>query len=165
MKYNKEDIADLAVASCKGDERAYSRLGEFAWGISEELAKGFMKKHHLDDTFVLEEMRSRALEHFSSVFLIKFDHTDNGCAASYIIGMLRNSMIDYLRSLSRADKFGELNKSFSSVPDEHGVVRKRLVQVVKDDYLSETITDIGGMNSCDIDVNDLDFNDDYIWKK
>lgn len=164
MKYNKEEIAELAVSACKSSRKDWSKLGEFAYGISEELAKGFMKKHNLDDTFLLEEMRSRSLEHFCAVFRDKFDHTDSGCAASYIIGMLRNSMIDYLRSLSRADKFGELNKSFSKVPDEHGVVKNRLVQVIKDDYLSETISELGGLRSCEIDVNDLDFNNDYLWK-
>lgn len=167
MRYNKEKVRDDAYRACEGSNRAWSKLGEFAYGISEELAKGFMDKHNLNDTFILEEMRSKALENFSYNFRGKFNHKENGCSASYIIGMLRNSMIDYLRSLSRSDKYGELNKSFSRVPDEHGVVKSRLVQSVKDDYMSESITDMSGMSfdNRENDVNDLDFDNSFIYKK
>ncbi len=168
MKYNKEEISRLAIDALSNNSlRSYDKVGVFAYGISEEIAKKLMSQRNISDTFVLEEMRSIALEHFSLNFRGKFDPEGSGCAASYIIGMLRNAMIDYLRSLSRADKYGELNKSFAVVPDEHGNVKRRLVQSVKDDYISEQITDVPSrdLSLNGLDVNDLDFDNSYIYKK
>ena len=165
MKYYRDDVSRDAIGACNGSRRDWDRLGVFAFGISEEIAKKLMSQHNLNDDFILDELRSLSLEHFSANFRDKFDHNDTGCAASYIIGMLRNRMIDYLRSLNRADKMGELNKSYAMAPDEHGVVKKRLVQSVKDDFISEKISDGEFGNSEYPNVNDLDFNDDYIYKR
>ena len=166
LKYNKQDIQNDAYRYIVHQRpRAYGKLAEFAYGISEELAKQLMKKHGLSDEFILEEMRSQSLEHFATNFR-KFDAKQKGSAASYIISMLRNSMIDYLRSLSRADKYGELNKSFAEVPDINGIVRSRLVQSKRDDYLSEAISDGEfGLPADMIDPDDIDFDNSYIYKK
>ena len=160
MKYDKVSINKLSENYIKHKSvKAYNELGLFIYGISEELAKKMMSKYGQNDDFILDEMRSLAYTHVCVNFKNKYDVDAGGCAASYIIGMLNSRMIDYLRSLSRCDKYGELNKVFLSTSDG----RRKLVQAQKDDYVSSEISS-SVLIRADIDVNNLDFDNSYIYK-
>ncbi len=92
LKYNKEEISSLAIDALSNNNlRSYDKVGTFAYGISEEIAKKLMSQRNISDAFILEEMRSIALEHFSLNFRGMFNSKTNRCADLYFIVMLRNA--------------------------------------------------------------------------
>tara|TARA_R110000744_G_scaffold137521_2_gene248037 strand:- start:105 stop:518 length:414 start_codon:yes stop_codon:yes gene_type:complete len=133
IKYNKAEVEQEAIKSLH-QGRITNALGKFILERASEISRhGFVTNGSKElNQSLIDEAVMRVCTKFLDYYV------EGKSAANLIIGMIYSTMTNKIVSLKWRDIYGTKIKGHM-IFIEDGVVVKRLVKYIKDDYLSEKL--------------------------